>query len=401
MMKRGRRVLIIGGVAVWILTLVVSDLQASRKDQIEKDITQKKKDLGDVKKEISVTRKREKEIRGKESSILGNLNSLETELYKKTKELKQMEGQLAQIRERLRQTRGQIAMLNIGLERTREELFSRLTALYKMGRTPPETILLTSQSFPDLLKIDKYFRVILHSDARLVETYQYQVALKERYQDELTRDQRQWERDISEVEKKKAEIQGIRKEKQALLRSIQNQKVVYQKLIKELEERAKNLQTLVRKLEREKSLLSYGKAKPENFKGRLTPPVNGKVISLFKERGQNGIEIQAAMGTEIRAVLPGKVLYADWFKGFGNIVIIDHGDHVFTVSGYCSELLKKAGEEVAQGEAIGLVGSAGSLKGPSLYFEIRHQGKPQDPMDWISQPDKLALLPEGNESRRK
>jgi len=393
--------LIIGGVAVWILTLVVSDLQASRKDQIEKDITQKKKDLGDVKKEISVTRKREKEIRGKESSILGNLNSLETELYKKTKELKQMEGQLAQIRERLRQTRGQIAMLNIGLERTREELFSRLTALYKMGRTPPETILLTSQSFPDLLKIDKYFRVILHSDARLVETYQYQVALKERYQDELTRDQRQWERDISEVEKKKAEIQGIRKEKQALLRSIQNQKVVYQKLIKELEERAKNLQTLVRKLEREKSLLSYGKAKPENFKGRLTPPVNGKVISLFKERGQNGIEIQAAMGTEIRAVLPGKVLYADWFKGFGNIVIIDHGDHVFTVSGYCSELLKKAGEEVAQGEAIGLVGSAGSLKGPSLYFEIRHQGKPQDPMDWISQPDKLALLPEGNESRRK
>lgn len=393
--------MIIGGVAVWILTLVVSDLQASRKDQIEKDITQKKKDLGDVKKEISVTRKREKEIRGKESSILGNLNSLETELYKKTKELKQMEGQLAQIRERLRQTRGQIAMLNIGLERTREELFSRLTALYKMGRTPPETILLTSQSFPDLLKIDKYFRVILHSDARLVETYQYQVALKERYQDELTRDQRQWERDISEVEKKKAEIQGIRKEKQALLRSIQNQKVVYQKLIKELEERAKNLQTLVRKLEREKSLLSYGKAKPENFKGRLTPPVNGKVISLFKERGQNGIEIQAAMGTEIRAVLPGKVLYADWFKGFGNIVIIDHGDHVFTVSGYCSELLKKAGEEVAQGEAIGLVGSAGSLKGPSLYFEIRHQGKPQDPMDWISQPDKLALLPEGDESKKK
>ncbi|MDP2969842.1 MAG: peptidoglycan DD-metalloendopeptidase family protein [Deltaproteobacteria bacterium] len=401
MIKRGRKVLIIGVVAGLILTLVLPSLQASRKDQIEKDITQKKKDLGDIKKDISSTRKKEKEIRGRESSILGNLNSLETELYKKEKELKQMEGQLVQIRERLRQTRDQIAMLNNGLERTRGELFSRLTALYKMGRTPPETILLTSQSFPDLLKIDKYFRVIINSDARLVETYQYQVALKERYQEELTRDQRQWERDISEVGKKKAEIQSIKKEKQALLKSIQNQKVVYQALIKELEERAKNLQTLVQKLEREKSLLSYGKAKPENFKGRLTPPVHGKVISLFKERGQNGIEIQSAMGTEIRAVLPGKVLYADWFKGFGNIVIIDHGEHVFTVSGYCSQLLKKAGEEVAQGEVIGLVGSTGSLKGPSLYFEIRHQGKPQDPMDWISRPDKLALLPEGDESKKK
>jgi len=400
-MKRVRKVLITGIAAGLILTLVLPDLQASRKEQIEKDITQKKKDIGDIKKEISVTREKEKEIRGKESSILGNLNSLETELYKKTKELKQMEGQLVQIRERLGQTRGHIAMLNNGLERTRGELFSRLTALYKMGRTPPETILLTSQSFPDLLKIDKYFRVIINSDARLVETYQYQVALKERYQEELTRDQQQWERNISGVGKKKAEIQSIKKEKQAFLKSIQNQKVVYQKLIKELEERAKNLQTLVQKLEREKSLLSYGKTKPENFKGRLTPPVHGKVISLFKERGQNGIEIQSAMGTEIQAVLPGKVLYADWFKGFGNIVIIDHGDHVFTVSGYCSQLLKKAGEEVAQGEAIGLVGSAGSLKGPSLYFEIRHQGKAQDPMDWISQPDKLALLPEGTESRRK
>lgn len=400
-MKRVWKVLIIGIVTGLILTLALPELRANRKDQIEKDITQKKKDIGDIKKEISVTREKEKEVRGKESSILENLNSLETELYKKGKELKQMEGQLAQINERLRQARGQIAMLNNGLERTRRELFSRLTALYKMGRTPPETILLTSQSFPDLLKIDKYFRVILHSDARLVETYQYQVALKERYQEELTQDQQQWERNISEVGKKRAEIENIKKEKQALLKSIQNQKVVYQKLIKELEERAKNLQALVQKLEREKGLLSYGKVKPEHFKGKLSPPVQGKVLSLFKERGQNGIEIQAAMGTEIRAVLPGKVLYADWFKGFGNLVIIDHGEHVFTVSGYCSQLLKKAGEEVAQGEAIGLVGSVGSLKGPSLYFEIRLQGKAQDPMDWISQPDKLALLPEGNEPRRK
>ncbi|OGP74771.1 MAG: hypothetical protein A2V86_16140 [Deltaproteobacteria bacterium RBG_16_49_23] len=400
-MERGKKVFIIGIVAGFILTFGLPDLRASRKDQIEKDITQKKKDIGDIKKEISVTREKEKEIRGKESSILESLHFLETELYMKEKELKRIEDQLAQIRERLRQTRGQIAMLNSGLERTRGELSSRLTALYKMGRTSPETLLLASPSLPDLLKIDKYFRVIIHSDARLVETYHYQVTLKERYHEGLIQDQRQWERNISEVGKKKAEVQIIKKEKQAFLKSIQNQKVVYQKLIKELEERAKNLQTLVQKLEREKSLLSYGKSKPENFKGRLNPPVHGKVISLFKERGQNGIEIQAEMGTEIRAVLPGKVLYADWFKGFGNIVIIDHGDHVFTVSGYCSQLLKKTGEEVAKGEAIGLVGSAGSVKGPSLYFEIRHQGKAQDPMDWISQPDKLVLLPEGNELRRK
>jgi septal ring factor EnvC (AmiA/AmiB activator) len=105
------------------------------------------------------------------------------------------------------------------------------------------------------------------------------------------------------------------------------------------------------------------------------------VISLFKEKGQNGIEIKAPLGAEVRAILPGKVLYADWFKGFGNVMIIDHGDQTFTVSGYCSQLLKKAGDVVSEGEAVALVGSAGSLKGPCLYFEIRHKGKPRDPME--------------------
>jgi septal ring factor EnvC (AmiA/AmiB activator) len=199
------------------------------------------------------------------------------------------------------------------------------------------------------------------------------------------------------VEKKREEIKKVRESKRALLRAIKNQKLVYQKLIGELEERAKELQALVDKLEREKSLMAYGKSKYGAIKGKLTPPVEGKVISLFKENGQNGIEIKAPMGAEIRAVLPGKVLYADWFKGFGNVVVIDHGDHTFTVSAYCSELLKKAGDHVSQGETIALVGSAGSLKGPCLYFEIRHQGKPQDPMHWISRLDKVVSLPDTKE----
>ena len=125
------------------------------------------------------------------------------------------------------------------------------------------------------------------------------------------------------------------------------------------------------------------------------------MISQFKEKGQNGIEIKAPLGAEVRAVLPGKVLYADWFKGFGNVMIIDHGDQTFTVSGYCSQLLRKAGDVVSEGEAIALVGSAGSLKGPCLYFEIRHKGKPQDPMEWISHLEKVVSLPGGKRKRKK
>jgi septal ring factor EnvC (AmiA/AmiB activator) len=395
-MRRWKQVLVGSVIIGWIFTVGTTALWAAGNDQIEKDLTEKKKHLKDVKKELSLTKKKEKKIQGKESSILESLHTMETELYKKEKELKQMEAQLNQTRERLHQTKNQITMLSKGMERTKEDLFSRMTALYKMGRIPPEIFLLTSQSYVDLLRTDKYLRVIIDFDARLVDTYRYQMALKERYQEELTQDQFQWQQNISDVEKKKEEIKKVRERKRALLKSIQDQRVVYQKVIGELEERAKELQTLIGKLEQEKSLFAYGKPKYESLKGRLNPPVQGKVISFFKERGQNGIEIKAPTGTEIKAVLSGKILYADWFKGFGNVVIIDHGDHTFTVSAYCSQLLKKAGDTISQGDTIALVGSAGSLKGPCLYFEIRHRGRPQDPLNWISHLDKVAFLPEGN-----
>ncbi len=385
----------------WVFIYGLCDSRTGRTSQIDKDITQKKQDLKDIKQEINLTKKKEKAVRGKESSILGNLHFLEVELYQKEKELKQMETQLAQAQERLRQTRHQIVVLGKVVERTKEELFSRLIALYKMERVPREGLLLASQSYPDLLKLDKYLRVIIDYDARLVETYRRQVTLKERYQEELIHDQFQWQRNIAELEKKKKEITKISEEKRELLKSIQDQKVVYQKVILELEERAKGLQTLIDKLEREKSLLAYGKAKHDVSKGKLAPPVQGKVISLFREKGQNGIEIKAPVGAEVRAILSGKVLYADWFKGFGNIVIIDHGDHTFTVSGYCSELLKKPGDAVAQGETIALVGSAGSLKGPCLYFEIRHRGKPENPMEWLSHLERTVSLPGEDKKGKK
>lgn len=378
-----------------------SFLWAGRTDPVEKDITQKKKDLKNIKKEITLTKEKEKEIRGQESSVLDSLSRIDTELYQKEKELKQMEARLSQTNEKLQSTKDQIHLLNKGMERTKEEFFSRLVALYKMERIPPETILFTSQSYPDLLKTNKYLRVVIDGDARLVDTFRNQVALKERYQRTLVEDQSQWERSIAEVEKKRGEIKRVKATKHALLKSIQNQKGVYHKVLTELEERVKGLQALIDKLEREKKVTTYGKSKPDGTKGKLNPPVQGNVISLFKEKGQNGIEIKAPLGAEVRAVLAGKVLYADWFKGFGNVMIIDHGDQTFTVSGYCSQLLKKAGDVVSQGEAIALVGNAGSLKGPCLYFEIRHRGRPQDPMEWIAHLEKMAFLPEGNEKEKK
>ena len=89
------------------------------------------------------------------------------------------------------------------------------------------------------------------------------------------------------------------------------------------------------------------------------------------------------LGTPVRSVAPGLVRLAGWFRGYGKIVILDHGDEYFTVLGHLEEIRVDVGDRVTSGDVIGTVGDTGSLLGARLYFEIRHGGEPQDPVDWL------------------
>ena len=104
------------------------------------------------------------------------------------------------------------------------------------------------------------------------------------------------------------------------------------------------------------------------------------------EKHRRGIVIEADQDSPIKAVYSGKVVYSGWFEGYGNIIIIDHGDKYYTVSAHASKLLKGINDRVTKGDIIALVGDTGSLRGPCLYFEIRYQGKLQDPLEWLPIP---------------
>jgi len=123
-------------------------------------------------------------------------------------------------------------------------------------------------------------------------------------------------------------------------------------------------------------------------KGKLTRPAGGKIQQLFGKRRQGqvrwkGIVINSSEGSPVQAVQDGKVLYADWLKGFGLVTIVDHGEGYMTVYGRNQALLKQPGDPVLQGETIGLVGSSGGQSSPGLYFEIRHKGKALNPKSWL------------------
>ena len=124
------------------------------------------------------------------------------------------------------------------------------------------------------------------------------------------------------------------------------------------------------------------------LKGKLSTPVEGRVRNLFGNRRQGqvrwkGIIIDGAEGDPVTTIAPGRVLYADWLRGFGLVSIIDHGEGYMSVYGHNQALLKQVGDEVRGGERIALVGRSGGQEYPNLYFEIRHKGKALNPRTWF------------------
>jgi septal ring factor EnvC (AmiA/AmiB activator) len=128
----------------------------------------------------------------------------------------------------------------------------------------------------------------------------------------------------------------------------------------------------------------------EALKGKLRLPVRGELLGRFgtprEEPGSTwkGLFIKAASGEVVKAVADGLVVYADWLRGFGNLLILDHGKGFMSLYAYNDGLLRQVGERVRAGDSIAAVGASGGAADSGLYFELRRDGKPFDPMPWVS-----------------
>jgi murein hydrolase activator len=128
----------------------------------------------------------------------------------------------------------------------------------------------------------------------------------------------------------------------------------------------------------------------EDLKGRLALPVRGELANRYgSPRSDGGLTwrglfIAAKAGEEVRAVAPGRVVFADWLRGFGNLLILDHGDGYMSLYGYNETLYKQVGQTIAGGDVVAAVGNSGGSADSGLYFELRHQGKPFDPLTWVN-----------------
>jgi murein DD-endopeptidase MepM/ murein hydrolase activator NlpD len=194
-----------------------------------------------------------------------------------------------------------------------------------------------------------------------------------------------------ESSRKKQELETQEAENRALVQEIRKNGQKYEQALEEQKERAQQLQTLMDGLASQEIVLPFRFVPFYEKKGKLPWPISGKVITRFGVEPylntrtiNNGIEIAPPKdNTVVLCIHPGKVVYADYFQGYGNLLIIDHGMNYYSLYGHCDEFMVHKGDFVREEQPIAVAGDLGSLKGVSLYLEIRYKSRPLDPLQWL------------------
>ncbi|MBW2182645.1 MAG: peptidoglycan DD-metalloendopeptidase family protein [Deltaproteobacteria bacterium] len=366
--------------------------------KLEDEVIDRKGKLSDIDKKIKKEKKKIKKVEKEESTTTNQLNAIDKKLSKNRNELYSLNRRLKNLKKDVANANTQLDQINKDIIQ-RKELFSkRLIALYKYKRSGGILrVIFSSHSYPELSQRTKFIKMILSSDIQIIDHFFKQLSLVKEKRETLQEKQKSLEKVKNSILKKKSQIDDQKKKKTVLLKKIRNEKKTYQAAVEELEKASRELQSLIDRLQREiagkkEHFIPEDAKRFEALKGKLLFPLSGKIISSYGNRTdpqlntvifQKGIEISAKQGQEVRAIYEGTVLYADWFKGYGNIIIIDHGGSYYSLSAHVSKLFKSVGERVEAGEVIALAGDTGSLKGNCLYFELRHHGKPLNPLKWL------------------
>lgn len=365
-------------------------------------------ELQGVNKEIKEKKLLINKTKKVENQVSSELGQIEKSLHDKETNLSTLGHDLNEVESQLIRTRRESEIVKSEAERKKQQIRIRLTSLYKGGEIGSVRMFFSSESFPQMAENLRYMKSILANDRKLFAEYDSKIDRLRDLKESLERDAVRKEKIKSNIEAKKREIEDERRKKASFLVKVRVEKKSYIVSLKELQVNARRLQAMVEKLEAH-NRKSYTKKNRNKIggvillppvpdkgfasqKGRLVMPAKGEIVGSFGRHKHpefnsytvsNGISIAASAGSDIHAVYDGQVIFADYFKGYGNMIIIDHGGGYFSLYAHTAKIMKKIGATVARNEVVATVGDSDSTRGPMLYFEIRYQGKPTDPAAWV------------------
>jgi septal ring factor EnvC (AmiA/AmiB activator) len=291
----------------------------------------------------------------------------------------------------LERTRG---ALEAEVARTEQQLRTRSVALYKAGEAGPLALIFAPGTLRDRLTRIRLLQRLFDQDGALLARARRERAALEEARAAAAAAAQARDDARAALRARSSELETERREKRALLAHVRRDGARERALLGELEAAARALETKLAEL----SAAPSPAPPPETLgfraqRGRLRPPVAGALLRGFgrvidaeyrTETFQKGVDFAVEVGEPVYAIAAGEVRFADWFRGYGRMLILDHGDDYFTVMGHLDTLDVALGQRVAAGERVGSAGETGSLSGPRLYFEIRHGGDAVDPAEWLA-----------------
>ncbi len=388
-----------GGLVACALT--VSPAWAAKKeknDPLAQKIERQRQALEKIQEEIKEKKKSSEQAEKKMESVLESIQELDASLMKSRLERQEIGRKLKQKDQELEEINAQLASLRGRVGERRKSILARLRIQYMEGRIGGLKVLLAADSYADLHRRYQYLSAVSRREYDLLREYQNDVGRLEQVER-----QRAVARDAmlslkGETEHKLSEIQDGKRRKNLFLARITDEKESYDRMVMELERSAGRVDTLLKDLIEQRTKLATAQIRQRGGKthallGQFLWPADGEVVAHFGRQKhpqfntyvqRKGIDIQAAEGSGIRAVMAGTVAYADWLKGYGLVAILDHANGFFSLYAHASALVVKAGEHVQGGQTIGATGDTGMTREHTLYFELREGAEPVDPLIWLA-----------------
>ncbi len=373
--------------AAWALLIGVGPAAASERDS----------DLEELRGAIESSRERVGRFEREERALLERLEEIDRRRSELTVAVRAASAEAVAARRSLSDAESALSEAEASLDRTRRAMARRAVALYKAGEGGPVAVLFSSDSVREFLSRMSTLRAVLGHDARLVDRFRIDREARAAARAEASRAAKDHEAAVGELRARRSALAVEQKGKRTLLASVREDRGQERALLIELERAARALEETVSRLGGGGAGEGFDPG-PVDFgsrRGQLAPPVPGAIVGRFGRvvdeefqtaTQRNGLELEAESGDSVLAVAPGLVRFAGWFRGYGRIVILDHGSDFFTVSGHLEEIFVEVDDRVDGGDTIGSAGETGSLSGPSLYFEIRQGSRPLDPAEWLARP---------------
>lgn len=380
-------------IAIFVLTtLVAAAANAQTSDpQHAAQEAQAKQKLEQVRAEIRKITDAEKQTNEQRGDAANALREQELKVAATAKELRTLDQQLNAQQSKLTKLQSDRDALDAKLKDQRDALAALVRSAYAMGRGEELKLLLAQDRIDDIGRMLQYYHYF--EKARVGEI------------DGLLKDLDALAQVQNAIETETAALQSTRDQREAQSKQLDDEREHRAKVLVDLDAALKDQHSRLAALGKdEKAMLDLiaklrdifadipkqlAGAEPfAQLRGRLSWPLHGSVVTDFgaRENGEQtsaGLLIAVKEGSDVHAISHGRVVYADWLRGYGLLLIVDHGDGYLSLYGYNEALLKDVGDWVDAGEAIATSGDSGGRKTSGLYFELRYQGKPIDPKGWL------------------